>query len=165
MQLLRGLTAEGYALFAAENFRPSLAEIFNRTQGRDVTPVEAYPLPHREPFRATQVRYQSLKKEWNYLIRNQQIGMNPRMLRDWAIEADNLSSVFTELVANSSLDNFLQAQKSLSNFRRKFPRWMKDSQTINTYQTEVWQNRLETLDRLLSYGESRLSQTNTLTTN
>ena len=164
MQLLRGLTAEGYALFAAENFRPSLAEIFNRTQGRDVTPVEAYPLPHREPFRATQARYQSLKKEWNYLIRNQQIGMNPRMLRDWAIEADNLSSVFTELVADSSLDNFLQAQKSLNNFRRKFPRWMKDSQTINTYQTEVWQNRLETLDRLLSYGESRLSHTDPLPT-
>ena len=165
MQLLRGMTAEGYALFAAENFRPSLAEIFNRTQGREVTPVDTYPLPHREPFRATQARYRSLKKEWNYLISNQQVAINPRILRDWASEADNLSSVLTELSADPSRDNFLQAQTSLANLRRKFPRWMKDSPEISAYQTQVWQNRLETLDRLLSYGKNRLDPINRLSRN
>ena len=158
MQLLRGMSAEGYALFAAENFRPSLAEIFNRTQGKDVAPRETYPLPHRQPFKATQVRYQSLKKEWNYLIGNQQIEMNKRSLNDWATEADALSSALTELADNPSERNFVAARNSLTTFRRKFPSWLKESKSINAYQTQVWENRLETLSRLLNYGENRVNR-------
>ena len=33
---------------------------------------------------------------------------------------------------------------------------MEQSNTIDSYQVEVWQNRLDTLDRLLSYGEKRV---------
>ncbi|WP_425461548.1 glycoside hydrolase family 10 protein [Hyella patelloides] len=159
MQLLRGMSAEGYALFAAENFRPSLAEIFNRLQGNLET-ISSEPLPHRQPFRSTQVRYRSLKQEWNYLISNHQIEMDEQVLKTWGRQADDLSVAFQQLAENPSPRNFLAAQSSLSAFRRQFPSWMEQNKTINTYQAQVWENRLETLTRLLNYGENRILSAN-----
>ena len=155
MQLLRGMSAEGYALFAAENFRPSLAQIFNRLQGHTES-QKSQPLPHREPFLATQIRYQNLQQEWNFLITHQQIEMDERVLKDWGHQADELSLALQELAQKPSQRNFVAAQSSLSTFRRQFPIWMKQNKTLDPYQTQVWSNRLETLARLLSYGENRV---------
>lgn len=155
MQLLRGMSAEGYALFAAENFRPSLAQIFNRLQG-NAEPQTPQPLPHREPFLATQARYQNLQQEWNFLITHQQIEMDERVLKDWGHQADELSLALQELARKPSQRNFVAAQSSLSTFRRQFPIWMKQNKNLDPYQTQVWSNRLETLNRLLSYGENRV---------
>ena len=155
MQLLRGMSAEGYALFAAENFRPSLAQIFNRLQG-NAEPQTPQPLPHREPFLATQARYQNLQQEWNFLITHQQIEMDERVLKEWGQQADELSLALEKLAQKPSQRNFVAAQSSLSSFRRQFPIWMKQNKTLDPYQTQVWSNRLETLARLLSYGENRV---------
>ena len=38
---------------------------------------------------------------------------------------------------------------------------MKETDSINSYQAQVWQNRLGTLDRLLSYGETRFLESKT----
>ena len=155
MQLLRGMSAEGYALFAAENFRPSLAQIFNRLQGNREQ-RSPQPLPHRQPFEATQARYQNLQQEWNFLIAHQQIEMDELVLKDWGTQADELLLVLEELAQNPTQRNFVEAQSSLSSFRRQFPSWMKQNKTLNPYQAQVWTNRLETLARLLSYGENRV---------
>jgi uncharacterized lipoprotein YddW (UPF0748 family) len=155
MQLIRGMSAEGYALFAAESFRSSLADIFDRIQGKSSADSSPEFLPHRQPFQATQVRYQSLKQEWNFLISNNQIKMNEEVLKDWGKSADGLSVALQQLATNPSQKNFVAAQLSLSTFRRQFPIWMKQNKTINSYQTQVWENRLETISRLLSYGENR----------
>ncbi|MGL6342220.1 MAG: glycoside hydrolase family 10 protein, partial [Waterburya sp.] len=71
MQLLRGMSTEGYALFAAENLDSSFADIFNSTQGGMVTESPQL-LPHREPFQVSLSRYQSLQKEWNFFLTNNQ---------------------------------------------------------------------------------------------
>lgn len=155
MQLLRGMSAEGYALFAAENFRPSLAQIFNRLQG-NAEPQTPQPLPHRQPFEATHARYQNLQQEWNFLIAHQQLEMDERVLKEWGQQADELSLALEKLARKPSQRNFVAAQSSLATFRRQFPTWMKQNKTLNPYQTQVWSNRLETLARLLSYGENRV---------
>ena len=154
MQLLRGMSAEGYALFAAENFRPSLAEIFTRLQGSSDINLSK-PLPHRQPFAATHVRYQSLQQEWNFLISNHQLDMDEIVLKDWGRQADELSVTLQTLADNPSQRNFVAARLNLAKFRRQFPGWMKQNKAITPYQTQVWENRLETLTRLLSYGENR----------
>jgi uncharacterized lipoprotein YddW (UPF0748 family) len=156
MQLIRGMSAEGYVLFAAESFRSSLADIFNRIQGKSSVDSAPEFLPHRQPFQATQARYQSLKQEWNFLISNNQIEMNESVLKDWGRSADELSVALQQLSENPSQKNFVTAQLSLSTFRRQFPNWMKQNKTINSYQAQVWENRLETMSRLLSYGENRV---------
>ena len=155
MQLLRGMSAEGYALFAAENFRPSLAQIFNRLQG-NAELQSSQPLPHRQPFEATYARYQNLQQEWNFLIAHQQLEMDERILQDWGRQADELSLALQKLAHKPSRRNFVAAQSSLATFRRRFPNWMEQNKTLNPYQAQVWSNRLETLARLLNYGENRV---------
>ena len=154
MQLLRGMSAEGYALFAAENFRPSLAKIFNRIQGNSAS-NSSEPLPHRRPFAATQVRYQSLQQEWNFFISNHQLEMDEVVLINWGKQADELSISLQKLADDPSQRHLIAARSNLTEFRRQFPGWMKQNEEITPYQTQVWQNRLESLARLLSYGENR----------
>ena len=44
MQFLRGMTTEGYALFAAENLTSQLETMFSRTQGKsEVLAKQALP--------------------------------------------------------------------------------------------------------------------------
>ena len=57
MQLLRNISAGGYALFAVENLNSNLEQIFSRTQGSTDK-----PLPHRQPFQATAYRFQIVTK-------------------------------------------------------------------------------------------------------
>ena len=172
MQLLRGLSTEGYSLFAAENLNPSLTTVFNQTQGDRSTPSR---LPHREPFVAALSRYRSLQQEWNFfLTTNSEIGSSPsdrlltkvaregnhdrtiplrdRSLLKWGRQADRLGVELEKFVEQPNSRNLFSVQMSLDSMRQQFPYWMKQTKNIDRYQAKVWQNRLDTLDRLLSYG-------------
>lgn len=161
MQLLRGLSTEGYALFAAENLSADFATIFNQTQG-SVDIESQSMLPHRQPFLVTQSRYKSLQQEWNFYLTQNQFAIDPIILEQWGRQADELAADLSKLIDEPSNRNFFSAQVALNSMRRQFPQWMAANKNISTYQAKVWQNRLDTLDRLLSYGESKtlkLSQT------
>lgn len=155
MQLLRGMSTEGYALFAAENLNSNLTNIFNSTQG-SISSESKQPLPHREPFLVTLSRYQSLQKEWNFFLTNNQLIIEDVTLQEWGENADKLAHDLQKLVDEPSNRNFFSTQISLNSLRRKFPRWMEETKSIDTYQAQVWENRLNTLDRLLSYGENKV---------
>jgi uncharacterized lipoprotein YddW (UPF0748 family) len=155
MQLLRGMPTEGFALFAAENFNSNLEKIFSRTQG-NLSSDPKEPLPHRQPFQATLSRYQTLQKEWNFLLSNNQISLDETTLREWGQQADELASALEQLAGEPSTKNLLSAKLALSSFRRQFPRWTEEINAVQSYQAQVWQNRLTTLDNLLSYGEKRV---------
>lgn len=77
-------------------------------------------------------------------------------MQRWGQKTDDLALALQQLADEPSTKNFLSAQLALSSFRRQFPRWMEQSDTINPYQVKVWLNRLDTLDRLLSYGEKNI---------
>ncbi len=155
MQLLRGMPTEGYALFAVENLNSNLEKIFSQTQGRlDFNRKD--PLPHRQPFQASALRYQTLQKEWNFLLSNNQLLMEEKTLKRWGQQADDLALALQQLADEPSTKHFLAAQLTLSSFRRQFPKWMEQSIDISPYQIQVWENRLDTLDRLLSYGETNV---------
>jgi uncharacterized lipoprotein YddW (UPF0748 family) len=154
MQLLRGMSTEGYALFAAENLNSSFADIFNSTQG-EIAAESQQPLPHRQPFQVTLFRYQSLQKEWNFFLTNNQLAIEDLTLQEWGQEADKLAAELQKLARDPSNRNFFSTQIALNSFRRQFPHWLKETQSVDVYQAQVWQNRLDTLDRLLSYGEKR----------
>ena len=155
MQLLRGMPTEGYALFAAENFNSNLEQIFSQTQGSWHLD-RSEPLPYRQPFQTIALRYQTLQKEWNFLLGNNQLLMEEMTMKEWGEDADRLAIALQALADEPSVKRFLTAELALSSFRRQFPDWMEQSNIIDSYQVEVWQNRLDTLDRLLSYGEKRV---------
>ena len=151
IQLLRGMSTEGFALFAAENLNVNLERIMSRTHNSLSETTE--PLPYRQPFPATLSRYQSLQKEWNFFITNNEDTMDDFVLKEWGQRADELAVNFEKLAQEPSEKNLALAQMSLRSFRRKFPRWIADNKAISNYQKEVWENRLTTLDRLLKYGD------------
>ena len=161
MQLLRGMSTEGYALFAAENLNSDLTTIFNNTQG-EIT-GDKQPLPHREPFEVTLARYKSLQKEWNFFLVNNPQTLTDVALEEWGEKADRLASDLEKLIDEPSHKNFFSTQISLNSLRRQFPRWMQETKNIEGYQAKVWQNRLDTLDRLLSYGERKVLNPNQTT--
>lgn len=153
MQLLRGMSTEGFALFAAENLNFNLEKILSRTHNSLSEKQE--PLPYRQPFSATLSRYQSLQKEWNFFIVNNQVTSNDLSLKEWGKIADELARNLEKLVQDPSEKNLALAQMSLKSLRRKFPQWIADNQAVSSYQKEVWNNRLKTLERLLNYGEKQ----------
>ncbi|MGB5714789.1 MAG: family 10 glycosylhydrolase [Waterburya sp.] len=154
MQLLRGMSTQGYALFAAENLNPRLTTIFNSTQG-ERTRESKKPLPHREPFRATLSRYQGLQQEWNFFLTQNSPAIEDTILRKWGQQADQLRLELQNLIDEPSGRNFFSAQITLNSLRRQFPSWMEQTKDVDAYQAKVWQSRLDTLDRLLSYGERK----------
>ena len=156
MQFLRGLATEGYALFAVENLDRNLATVFNQTQGNNLTAPQQ--LPHRQPFLAARSRYQSLKQEWNFFLTTNPTVLNEATALEWGKQADRLSEKLARFIADPSSKNLFSLQITLNSLRQQFPYWMEETKAIDTYQVQVWQNRLDTLDRLLSYGvRKRLS--------
>ncbi|NEP52053.1 MAG: hypothetical protein F6K65_25955, partial [Moorea sp. SIO3C2] len=54
------------------------------------------------------------------------------------------------------MDGLLSAQLSMSSFRTRFQTWMFGQSIEQPYQVQVWDNRLEAIQRLLRYGERTL---------
>ncbi|MEM8674632.1 MAG: family 10 glycosylhydrolase [Cyanobacteria bacterium P01_G01_bin.67] len=154
MQLLRSMSTQGYALFAAENLDSRLTTIFSSTQGEKVTESKQI-LPHRQPFKATMSRYQGLQHEWNYFLIENSPEIDAVILRKWGQQADRLKSELENLIDEPSGRNFFSARLALNSLRRQFPDWMAQTKDIDKYQAQVWQSRLDALDRLLSYGERK----------
>ena len=156
MQLLRGMSTEGYALFAAENLNSLLIETFNNTQG---IVQSKQLLPHREPFPTALARYQKLRQEWNFFLTNYSVEVDDAIFKKWGKQADRLETELQNLADKPTGRNFFSAQISLRSMRQQFPDWMNQAQGIDPYQVSVWQNRLDSLDRLLSYGARKNSNT------
>jgi uncharacterized lipoprotein YddW (UPF0748 family) len=152
MQLLRNLPAGGYALFAAENLTENLERLFKRTQGRSNEEDKAI-LPLSQPFSTVTARYQLLQREWNFLLSDRQLTIDEPEMREWGSQSDLLLATFQKLVKEPTPGNLVSAQLSLSFYRRRFPNWMRQYQQIQPYQVQAWSHRLDSLDRLLSYGE------------
>ncbi len=153
VQLLRGMSTQGYALFAADNLDSRLIKIFSRTQGENSQTEQL--LPHREPFKTALARYHGLQGEWNFALANYSLDLDASTLETWGNQAELLESELQKLIDEPNRRNFFSAQTTLNSMRRQFPYWMKQTQNIDVYQVAVWQNRLDTLDRLLSYGERK----------
>lgn len=154
MQLLRGMSTQGYALFAAENLNSRLTTIFNSTQGAETRESKKL-LPHREPFRTTLSRYRSLQQEWNFFLTKNSSEIDNAVLSEWGQQAQQLELELQKLIEQPSGRNFFSTRITLNSLRRQFPGWIENNKNLDPYQLQVWQSRLDALDRLLSYGERK----------
>ncbi|BAQ63442.1 glycoside hydrolase family 10 protein [Geminocystis sp. NIES-3709] len=151
LQSIRNMPSGGFALFAAENFNSGLQAMFKHTQGIPTETKE--PLPHRQPFQSALVRYRALQKEWNFMLMNHQISIDPRSLKEWAQQADKLGDRFKQLAENPTQSNLTTTQKELSSLNMKLSKYLSQHKQEQPLQVQTWQNRLITLDNLLQYGE------------
>jgi predicted lipoprotein len=94
-----------------------------------------------------------LQREWNFLLKSNQILIREPALSEWGKQADALSASLNQLAAEPSMRNLSSAKASLSAFRAQFQKWMASQSVEHPYQVQVWDNRLATIERLLRYGE------------
>lgn len=154
IQALRDLPTGGYAIFAVESISSRMQGFFNRTQGRPVRSTSAaQPIPYRQPFAAAASRYTALKQEWSFLLANNQLRMSESELKVLQSRSDELAEALTKLAANPSRESLATTKRLLSSFQSQFPSSMRLHSAENSYQVQTWQNRLESLDMLLRYGE------------
>mgnify|MGYP002777025560 CR=1 FL=1 len=151
IQLVRDLPASGYALFAVENLNDDLQQVFHNTQGTKVK-VTA-PVPHRQPFHTAAARYAILRQKWNFLLANNQLWLKGAALNGFNTRSQELEVALNRLAQNPSTSNLASARTALNAFQVEFKDWMRSQALENSYQVNMWSNRLTTLERLLNYGE------------
>jgi uncharacterized lipoprotein YddW (UPF0748 family) len=152
IQLLRNMPTPGFALFAAENLTPELEAILQRTHGA----TKPTPLPHRQPLEAASLRFLALKQEWGFMLSTNQLAMQGRNLETWTVAVDSLATAFEQLAKEPNQANLRSVQSKLQRFRRDYGTWMAQQMKIQPYQVQAWQSRLDTLERLLTYGGKSL---------
>ncbi|GGA01528.1 family 10 glycosylhydrolase [Okeania sp. KiyG1] len=168
IQAARDLPTGGYIIFAAERITGGLHGFLTRTQGGPETgknsraSLNAFanpshvvegPIPYRQPFAAAADRFQALKKEWSFLLANEQLSMRKSELESWRNQAEELAADLNQLAENPDNSNLNQARNSLRRFQLQFRSSMSVHGRENAYQVQTWQNRLAALEMLLNYGE------------
>ncbi|MEG3936308.1 family 10 glycosylhydrolase [Microcoleus sp. T3_B1] len=154
IQALRDLPTGGYAIFAVESISSGMQGFFNRTQGPPVRSTSAAePIPYRQPFAAAASRYTALKQEWSFLLANNQLRVSESELKVLQSRADELAQALSKLAANPSRESLATAKRLLGSFQSQFQSSMRLHSAENSYQVQTWQNRLESLNMLLRYGE------------
>jgi uncharacterized lipoprotein YddW (UPF0748 family) len=151
IQLVRDLPASGYALFALENLTEELQRVFYNTQGTKVK--VAAPVPYRHPFHTAAARYAHLRREWNFLLANNQLWLKGTALNGFNSQSQELETTLKVLSQNPNDRNLAAARTALHGFQTQFQAWMRSQALENSYQVNVWSNRLTTIERLLNYGE------------
>ncbi|MEM1171092.1 MAG: family 10 glycosylhydrolase [Cyanobacteria bacterium P01_H01_bin.35] len=168
IQAARDLPTGGYIIFAAERISGGFHQFLTRTQGALETDdnrraslntfskpshvVEGI-IPYRQPFAAAADRFQALKKEWSFMLGNEQLSLGESQLESWRKEADELALALEKLADNPDNNNLNDAKRNLRKFQLKFRTVMSVHARENAYQVQTWQNRLTSLEMLLNYGE------------
>lgn len=153
MQALRDSSAGGYALFAADNLADPLQTILNRTQGETRS---RYAIPYRQPFAAAADRFTQLRREWSYLLNQGQLWIREPELAAWRTQANTVTQLLDQLAAKPDSQSLAQAKTALQEFRSQFDDWMYLQALNQNYRVQTWENRLESLEKLLNYGEQML---------
>ena len=74
-------------------------------------------------------------------------------LKSLGQEVDEMANLLEQLANNPSPRNLTLTQNALKRFSYQFKSVMSRQKDLSAYQVQVWENRLETLERLLSYGQ------------
>ncbi len=154
IQALRDLPTGGYAIFAVESINSAMQGFFNRTQGRPVRSTSASePIPYRQPFAAAASRYTALKQEWSFLLASNQLRVSESELKVLQSRSAELAIALSKLAASPTSANLTIAKRLLASFESQFQSSMRLHSAENSYQVQTWQNRLDSLEMLLRYGE------------
>ncbi|MBD2104374.1 family 10 glycosylhydrolase [Leptolyngbya sp. FACHB-261] len=174
LQSVRDLPAGGYSLFAAAHLSDGLQQILSPIASTacptgattpvasTASPAACTPagldadgsiVPYRQPFAAAQARFKGLRREWDYLNRNNQLWIRDNERTAWREQATTLDSALGALTRTPSRANLETARTALAQMRTGLNRWMRLDALERPYRLRTWQNRLEALDALLRFGE------------
>ncbi len=152
IQTLRDLPVSGYALFAVDNLQQGIQTLLNNTQGATNT---AYSLPQQQPFNTAAERYQSLQREWGWLLTNGQLVMREQRLAQWVDDVNGLGNQLADLAEAPSHRKLEEVRSQLDELNQVLDSELTVKSQQNQYRLQTWQHRLVTIEHLLAYGEER----------
>lgn len=152
IQTLRDLPVSGYALFAADNLERGIQTLLNATQGDAEV---SHSLPQQQPFDTASERYQSLQREWSWLLSNGQLLMTEQRLSQWASDVNELGEQLAALAEAPSHRKLEEVRSQLDQLDRVITADLSVKSQQNQYRLQTWQHRLTTIEHLLAYGEER----------
>ena len=160
VQYIQQSPTPGYALFAAAHFRAGLARTLNRPSFKSTAPI----LPHRTPLKAAAAEYLGLQREWHYWLENQVKISQPALvidrLKPWAQSADEFSDMLSVLLETPDPKQLQVTHDALLQLRESAQGWMSDQALLPPRQFNRWNNRLQKIQMLLTYGEKHLPAAN-----
>ncbi|MEO1299184.1 MAG: family 10 glycosylhydrolase, partial [Cyanobacteria bacterium J06636_16] len=92
MQALRDLPTPGYALFATDNLNNPIQTVLNQTQRS-----EEQWIPQQAPYKTAAKRFQGLQREWNWLLINGQMVIQPRLAESWIAQINDLGNRLNQI--------------------------------------------------------------------
>ena len=153
MQALRDLPTPGYALFATDNLDTSIQTVLNQTQ-----PTEEPWIPQQAPYQTAAKRFQGLQREWNWLITNGQLAIQPRLAESWTVQINALGDRLNELAATQASSEVTAVQSQIQALQRDLGAGISlATASTREYRLQAWEYRLETISRFLAYGAARNS--------
>ncbi|NEZ58827.1 hypothetical protein D0962_28015 [Leptolyngbyaceae cyanobacterium CCMR0082] len=152
IQTLRDLPVSGYALFAADNLQQGIQTLLNNTQGDTSMP---HSLPQRQPFNTAAERYQSLQREWGWLLSNGQLLMREQRMAQWVDDVNKLGDQLADLAEDPSHRKLEEVRSHLHQLNQVIDSELTVKSQQNRYRLQTWEYRLATIEHLLAYGENR----------
>lgn len=146
LQVTRDLPTPGYALFATADLQADLTTFLQQTQG--VTPTQ-----DQSPFQMAFDRYQSLQREWSWLLSQQKLWMERETLTTWVADVNQLEEDLLALAAAPSHRSLSTVEQRLTQVQHPLGGTILIDTVNGNYRVQAWQHRLTAIERLLRYGE------------
>lgn len=152
VQYLRDYPSAGYALFAMDHLSEPLQNQFYPSSAATGGTLS----PHRDPFRAVQLRYNALEQEWDYLQAQNQLRIRPTAVETWNNHRAQLRQALATLAQQPRPAHLDRVRSLLAPLRTQLPDWFYLYALEHPYPMRAWDHRLTTLEVLLNYGERTL---------
>lgn len=146
LQVTRDLPTPGYALFATADLQSDLTTYLATTQG------ETPPQP-MSTFQMAFDRYQSLQREWVWLLSQDKLWMQREQLTAWVSAANQAEADFQTLLVTPSRRHLETVQRSLDQVQAPLGGTVLIETVNGRYRVQAWQHRLVAIEQLLHYGE------------
>jgi uncharacterized lipoprotein YddW (UPF0748 family) len=146
LQVTRDLPTPGYALFATADLQTDLTTYLANTQG------ETPPQP-MSTFQMAFNRYQSLQREWVWLLSQDKLWMQREQLTAWVSAANQAEADFQALLATPSRRHLETVQHSLEQVQAPLAGTVLIETVNGRYRVQAWQHRLTAIEQLLHHGK------------
>ncbi|WP_287128381.1 glycoside hydrolase family 10 protein [Candidatus Cyanaurora vandensis] len=147
IQAVRDLPSSGYSLFAAAHLNTELDLVL-----RQATSVSAL-IPHRQPLKTVQERFDLQAAEWEALLKDNRIVVDPNSITLWRSGTRKLQQQLKDMADRPTVPKIRQARASITEYRADIQKWLKAERFERAYRNQTWDNRLAAMDSLLRYGE------------
>ncbi|MDB9529491.1 family 10 glycosylhydrolase [Oscillatoria sp. CS-180] len=150
LQALRDMPATGYALFATDNLDGRIQNLLHNTQGTHASDGLGIG-----PYAIAAERFRSLQREWNWLLANGQMTLQPRLADRWIEDVNTAGANLAALVEEPTVD-VATVQDQVESLKRSMKVGLSlETATASDYRIQAWEYRLESISRFLTYGATR----------